>query len=505
MKIALINPPYLLIYKKLNIRQDASIPLGLLYVAAALEREGCEVKVFDPNLHNAPLPELISEIKAFGPDLFGLTAVTPTFNSAQKIARELKSNFAGIPILVGGAHVTVLPRESLELTPEIDFVISGEGEFTTVELVKFLSQKRTDFSSIKGICYRQAGETILNPPREMIEDLDAIPYPAYHLLPIKEYAPSVVYRIREDSTFVMSSRGCPATCTFCANAVTGRKLRAHSVDYFLGLIRHITSTYGIRHLHILDDNFMADQERARLICQRIIDEKIKITWFIFARTDHCQDVELLKMMKKAGCVFIQFGIESGNTEVLKQLGKNVSKEDIYRACMNCKKVGIDYLNSFMIGNPKDTRQTILETIDFAIKLDSTMAGFNILMPYPGTPIFRKYYQKDFEMNNEWDKWNHITHDVPIDYRHTSLAKDEINDLRKLAIRRYYLRPRQIFRILVFFRSLSLFFTFMGSSWRHLFFLFRGDGSRRKDGISDGGLLKKRRVRNEAYRYFGNSG
>lgn len=498
MKIALINPPYLLIYKKLNIKQDASIPLGLLYIAAVLERAGHKVQVFDPNLHNTPLFELIDELKAFNPDLLGLTAVTPTFNAAQRIAGELKINFPDIPIVMGGAHVSALPEESLELIPGVDFMVVGEGESTVVELVGLLENRKNDFSAVKGICYRDKKKVILNPAREFIQDLDTIPYPAYHLLPIRKYAPSVVYRIREDSTFVMSSRGCPATCTFCANEVTGRKLRTYSVDYFFGLIRHIVNVYGIRHLHILDDNFMADQNRAVKICERIIAEGLKITWFIFARTDHCQNIEVLKIMKKAGCVFIQFGIESGNIEVLRQLGKNVSKEAMLRACMNCKKVGIDYLNSFMIGNPKDTRASILETIQFAIKLDSIMAGFNILIPYPGTPIFRKYYQKDFERNTEWDKWNHITHDVPIDYRHTALSKDEINALRKLAIRRFYLRPYQVFRILTFFRSLSLFLTFMGSSWKLLFFIFRGEQLKKNERGAVSVNQSNKETRNEAY-------
>jgi anaerobic magnesium-protoporphyrin IX monomethyl ester cyclase len=471
MKIALINPPYLVIYQKLKIQQSASIPLGLLYVAGALERAGHEIKVFDPNLHNTPLPELISELKEFSPQLIGLTSVTPTFGAACTIIREVKKEFPQTPVMIGGPHVSVLPEQSLRLTPEIDFIIVGEGEETAVELTRALMEDKSEFAPIKGLCYRQNGEIHQTPARPFIEDLDSLPYPAYHLLPVKEYAPSVVYRVREDSIFIMSSRGCPASCTFCANQVTGRRWRVHSVDYFLGLLNHIVNTYGIRHFHFVDDNFMADQARVAEICKRIIAEKLKISWFIFARTDHCQDIELLKLMKEAGCVYIQFGIESGNEAVLRQLGKKVSKEVMARACQNCKIVGIDYFNSFMIGGPGETRETVRDSVDFAIQLDSIMAGFNILIPYPGTPIFKRYYQKDFENNTDWERWNHITHDIPIDYRHTSLKKGELDSLRKAAIRKYYLRPRQIFRILTFFRSWKLIATFLKSSWEHLFFLF----------------------------------
>ncbi|HLD82416.1 MAG TPA: radical SAM protein [Candidatus Omnitrophota bacterium] len=471
MKIALINPPYLVIYKKLNIHQEASIPLGLLYIAAVLEKAGYQVKVFDPNLHNLSLSELIGQIRLYEPELIGLTSVTPTFNAAQKISFELKRAFPGTPIVMGGPHVTSLPENSLNFTPEVDFVIAGEGELTIIELVKALEEKKADFSAINGVGYRNNGKIILNPSRPVIEELDSLPYPAYHLLPIREYAPSVVYRIRGKSTFIMSSRGCPAFCTFCANTVTGRKLRVHSLDYFLGLLHHIIDVYGIRHFTIVDDNFIADPDRAREICKRIIKERLNITWFIFARTDHCQDLELLKIMRRAGCVYVQLGIESGNEEVLRQLGKNVSKEACVKAGMNCRQAGIDCMNSFMIGNPKDTKETVLETINFAIKLDSTMAGFNILIPYPGTAIFKKYYQEDFGHNNEWEKWNHITHDVPIDYRHTTLTKRDLDSLRKLAICRYYLRPRQLFRILILFRSFPLFLKFIKSSWEHLLFLF----------------------------------
>lgn len=469
-----------MIYKNLNIRQGASIPLGLLYIAAELEKENHEVKIYDPNLYNTTMLELIKEINFFRPDFNGLTSVTPTFGVAQKIAVELKKAFPEVPIMLGGPHVSALPQESLKYTPAADFIIVGEGELTVVELANALENKIVDFSGINGICYRDNGRIILNASRPVIEDLDSISYPAYHLVPVMEYAPPVVYRVKEKSIFVISSRGCPAACTFCANEVTGRKLRVHTIDYFLGLIRHTVDKYGIRHFHIVDDNFMADQERVVEICKRIIQEKLNITWFIFARTDHCQDIELLKMMRKAGCVYIQFGIESGNSEVLRQLGKNVSKEVMRKACKNCKRVGIDYMNTFMIGNPKDTQETVFETINFAIKLDSKMTLFNILMPYPGTAIFKKYYQNDFANNNDWDKWNNITHEVPIDYRHTVLTKREIGHLRKLAIRRYYLRPRQIIRTLSLFRSPSLFMKFTKSFWRHLFFLFFSNTAKNVD-------------------------
>lgn len=471
MRIALINPPYLVIYKQLDIRQDASIPLGLLYIAAMLENADHEVKILDPNLHNTPLSELIDEAKSFEPELIGLTTVTPTFNAAQRIAFELKKVLPKVPIIMGGPHVSALPEQTLKLTPCVDFVVVGEGELTIIDLVRALEKKKTDFFGINGICYRNNGEVMLTPNRPGIEDLDTIPYPAYHLLPVTKYAPSVVYRVREISTSIMSSRGCPASCTFCANQVMGRKLRTHSIDYLLGLIRHLIDVYKIRHFHIMDDNFIADQERAMEICRRIIKEKLNITWFIFARTDHCQNIELLKMMKKAGCIYVQLGIESGNTAVLQQLGKKISKETMLRTCMNLKRIGLHYFNSFMIGNPMDTKETVMETIDFALQLDSIMAGFNILIPYPGTAIFKKYYQKDFENNNDWGKWNYITPDIPIDYRHTALGKKELDQLRKFAIRKYYLRPRQIIRLSLFFKSFSLFLKFVLGAWRHLFFLF----------------------------------
>ncbi len=473
MKIALINPPYLIIYKKLNIEQDASVPLGLLYVAAMLERHGHEVKVFDFNLHETLLPEMAEQIGEFQPQMIGITAVTPTFNSAQEIVANFKQRFPQTIFVMGGPHLTSLPKQSLEQTPAADFVIAGEGEYALTELVKAIEAGQTDFSSINGLTYRKEGQVISNPRASMIEDLDQLPFPAYHLLPITEYAPSVVFRVAEKSTFIMSSRGCAAYCTFCANNVTGRRLRDHSIDYFVGKIKYLQETYGLRHFHIVDDNFMHDQQRVIDICQRIIDEKLKITWFIFARPDHCQNLETLKMMKKAGCVYLQFGIESGSELILRQMGKKIEKSELYQACMNCKKAGLDYFNSFMIGNPKETVETVRETIDFAIKLDAIMSGFNILIPYPGTAIFKKYYEKDFMNNTTWEKWNHITHEVPIDYRHTKLTKKELDELRKECIRRYYLRPRHILRLIMFFGVSRLLWKFTRSSWKHIFFLFSG--------------------------------
>ena len=171
----------------------------------------------------------------------------------------------------------------------------------------------------------------------------------------------------------------------------------------------------------------------------------------------------MRMMKKAGCLYLQFGIESGSKQILAQFGKRISTDVMYKACMNCKEVGLDYFNSFMIGGPKETRESVKETIEYAIKLDSIMVGFNILIPYPGTAIFKKYY-REMEFNNDWSKWNHLTHDVPIDYRHTELTKDDLDEIRKDCIRKYYLRPKHILRMLFFFRSFTLLRDFLKASW-----------------------------------------
>ena len=219
-------------------------------------------------------------------------------------------------------------------------------------------------SSVRGIAYRpdaSCRELILTPPREPIEDLDSIPFPAWDLLPdlAKSYCPPAHTVKRFPASLIMTSRGCPGKCTFCDNKVFGRSVRTHSADYVVRLIRHLQQQYGIRELQIRDDNFLASKQRAVELCQRLIDEKIDLAWSCAGRVDMITP-DMLQLMKRAGCWQIWYGIESGSNRVLKAIRKNTTCERIEAAVRSTKRAGISPCGFFMIGLPTETEDDIEE-------------------------------------------------------------------------------------------------------------------------------------------------
>ncbi|MCX5786761.1 MAG: radical SAM protein [Elusimicrobia bacterium] len=438
MKIALINPPFPLSYGLIRFGNYCGFPLGLGYIAAYARKAGHTVKIFDPEPYRMPMELMWAKVEEFRPDIVGITSVTSNFMLARQAAIEAKRRL-GCLVVMGGPHVNALPRSTLQSVPALDAVILGEGEIPMLALAnEFDARGKVDFNKIPGAAFIEGWEYREIPRPEMISELDRLPYPARDLIDIGLYYRHRFSRRGRKSVTLISSRGCPSQCTFCANLCMGRKFRAHSPEYVAGEMAYLVEKYGIRHFHIYDDCFTADPVRVFRICDLIIQKHLNITWDSAGRVNTLRDKALLLKMKQAGCVCILLGIEAGSQRILDLMKKGATLAMAEECCSMLRKQGIAYNNSFIIGNEGETEETVMATIAFAKKLKSPTVAFGILTPYPGTPLFDKYYGDYDTPEMDWAHWGSQGSDRPYEPRQTALSKKEIMRLRDRAYQQYYL-------------------------------------------------------------------
>lgn len=319
-EVLLIWPPInnLLGFKgiKTGIFVDHQLELGLLYLASFLESNGIDISLLDMSLYNDPEKQLIDILQKRNFDFIGLTSYTNTINSANKIAGIVKK-FSRSKIVIGGAHASALPEETLETFRNFDYLVFGEGEETFAELVL-----KNNISDIKGLAWRDDGRIIKNSIRESIEDLDKLPFPARHLLNFDKYIPSISNYRQLPSTGILSSRGCPFQCTYCSRTGTRlpKQVRFRSIENIIKEIEFCIENYKIYDFRFYDDTFVIPKSRLMKLCQELISRKIKITWSCYSRVDTI-DEEMLRMMRKTGCYHIKYGIEFGTQKWLTRTKK----------------------------------------------------------------------------------------------------------------------------------------------------------------------------------------
>lgn len=367
-------------------------PLGLGYIAAILEREGHQVKLLDCNTDKLPDDGVRKIIDAEKPDLIGVSVLTGSYNSAKRLIKEIKPA-TDAPVVIGGAHITALPEFSLKDTGA-DFCVIGEGEVTVKELAESLESGATDFNNIKGLAYKDNGTIRVNEPRELIENIDSLPFPAWHLMPPEKYhiAPVLASSDRSPLAPIMSTRGCPYLCKYCASHITWRrKLRFRSPEKVVDEIEMLMNDFGVKSIHFADDNFTFYRDHAVAVCNEIIERNLDITWGCpnGVRADRV-DKDLLLLMKKAGCNMLSFGIESGSQEILKNIKKALALSKVPSVIKNAKDCGITTFGFFVLGLPGETRETIRETIDFSKNIALDRAWFFIFAPLPGSELFDEW-------------------------------------------------------------------------------------------------------------------
>nr|MBC7244091.1 radical SAM protein [Chloroflexota bacterium] len=399
MRIALISP-------KWNKKANDYPPLGLAYLAAVLERDGHQVRIFDFALDPyTALEDDVRPVCAFDPHLIGITAMTSVYHSALEIATLLKA-YLGRPIVIGGPHATVYPERILAESPVIDYVVRGEGEETIRELVHVLYDSG-DLSTIKGLTYRLRGEILSNPDRPLITDLDNLPFPARHLFDLKRYG--LCTPDGQPMLSILSSRGCPYNCSYCFKGIVGRTYRQRSPENIIAELKQVIDQYGIRNFYFIDDLFTIDQRRLEAITEQLINEKLDIRWQCLGRVDRV-NVEILRKMYAAGCRRIHFGIESGNEEVLQRIGKGIKLEQVRQAVRWAQEAGIQVKGYFMLGLPGDTEETMQQTVDLAVALNLDEAMFSLTTPFPGTRLWDELVKKkpETEYNQDFTRAYYYT-------------------------------------------------------------------------------------------------
>jgi radical SAM superfamily enzyme YgiQ (UPF0313 family) len=356
-------------------------------------------------------------------------------------------------VTAGGIHATILPEDFLKYD-FIDNCIRGEGEIPFFELISGKDKK-----DILSLSFKENGNIIHNSQGPVLDNLDSLPLPAYDLLPMSKYKPSLGSYKLLPAIGMVTSRGCPGKCTFCYGQYFGKKIRYHSAERIYAEIMHLKDIYGIREISFYDDTFTAVKPNLVKFCNMLINRDAKLSWSCFSRTD-LVNKDLLKLMKTAGCHQICYGVESGDENILKNIQKDVSLETAKEAIKLTKAAGIEARATFMIGNPEETVQTLEKTFKFAVEIDPDIALFNITTPFPGTEMFKWASNNGYIKTYNWADYDlsKPVMEVP------GIGAEEIARYYKLFNRRFYLRPwyliRRAFKMGSFERIKSGFMAFL---------------------------------------------
>jgi len=390
MKIALLAPPY-------PLEEAPSPPLGLCAVAAACESAGAEVKIFDYIVSRYTPDKLKQQLSAFSPDIVGTTAVTLNFLQAAEMLKTARRCVPAAVTIMGGPHVSFAASETLAAYPAIDLIFLGEAD-KTLPCWLPVYNNRSAWRAIQGLSFMENGRRVDTGFGELTRNLDELPRPARHLLPLSRY------RALGFPISLITSRGCPNQCIFClGRKMVGARVRYKSVSKIINEIEDLVSQ-GFDIINIADDLFTASKKRVTAICQAIIDRDVRFIWSAFVRVDTLSE-DILRHMKRAGCVSVAFGVESGNPEMLKRIKKGITIEQARQAALLCRKAGIRPHASFIVGLPGETPDTLNDSLTLVRDMDIEH-GFHFLAPFPGTTVREQIAGFDLEiLTGDWSKYD----------------------------------------------------------------------------------------------------
>lgn len=425
-------------------------PLGILYIASYLESKGFSCGIIDANALSLGQADVVKKATEASPLLIGISTNAFTYQAASNYAREIKKNNPKVIIILGGPQPTAIPDLCLEHS-DVDAVVCSEGEEVVYGIMRNLRDFPRSFKDILGIVYRDDGRIVWNPAAGRIIDLDKLPFPAYHLLPPLKYYHS---RARKWPFMgIITSRGCPYQCSFCSKDVFGDKVTFRSPENIVSEIELLVKYRGIRQIDILDDNFTLDRNRCEKICGLLIKRALKVSISLQSgvRVDN-MDSQLLYLLKKAGVFKIAFGIESGDEDVLKGIGKNINLKTALEAAQQARQMGMIVIGFFMIGLPYDTPKTLQKTIDFAKKMDPHIANFMITIPFYKTPLYKLVEEKGKFLNDTKSGISSGFYGAKAFFEFNDLKRDVIEYFYKKAYRDFYFRISKTIDIIGTLRS-----------------------------------------------------
>jgi anaerobic magnesium-protoporphyrin IX monomethyl ester cyclase len=459
MKVLLINPPQL--FYPGSDPPAGNLPLGLMYIAAVMERAGYKAEILDAFMTDSsflkvgdtlevgmPYGKIREEIRRRKPDIVGIASpFTCQAENAIRVGDITKEVDPSILTVVGGPHVTAVPVEFLEEAENIDIAVVGEGECTMLDIAKSFEGTKK-ISDVKGIAYRQDDGTVKqNALRPFIKDLDELPYPAYHLVDMEQYLnpKRIEYRSFKDRAISMiTSRGCPFNCNFCSvHLHMGKMFRGHSVNYVMDHIEFVINKYGVKTIFFEDDNLTFDMKRFEAICDKIIERGIRFNWETpnGIRADYLT-LNLLKKMKRSGCQSVFFGIESGDQCVLDNIiGKSLNLKKVVNVAKMCKDIGLRTAAFYVIGFPGEKKENMLKTVELALRLKRDFdVGMllHVATPSLGTRLYEECQKKGYIKEN-------LTSRAFAEVRQTrglpligteDFTPSEVKDIAAMAVRRY---------------------------------------------------------------------
>lgn len=450
MRVLLVQPNYGFVYGFREKASSLTPPLGLCYIAAVLEKDGHNVRIIDMEAEEINKQTLTQEILRFKVDVVGITCVTSTYPIALEIARLAKKVNCDTTTVMGGSHVTATPFE-VASHDEVDFCVVGEGENTMQELISAIENNKSP-SKVKGLIFKNNGRITATGVRSSISNLDTLPFPARHLLRGK-YKPSIHRDFGNPTAVMMTSRGCPFNCTFCAsNIVFGRKCRFRSVNNILAEIDFLVEEHNVKNLLFWDDTFSLDKKRIEIFCHKLKKRNYSLVWTCNSRPDTI-DARLLNTMRKAGCAMIFYGVESGVQMILDYLKRNISLEQIKTAFKLARRENIWTVATSIFGTPWDTRDSIMQSVKFVFNLKPDFLSVSILSPHPGTDIYRYALKEGIIKEVDWSASNQFK-GLPWGHPTVCLAltRKELQELHRWAYRVFYLNPRYYLRKLPRLRS-----------------------------------------------------
>lgn len=488
MKVLLIKPPWHIFQGF----ETQGIPLGLCCLASVLRDAGHCCLILDgdlgisPDLHarskmveydgilidHKPYQEALTSnhkawmkieevFRKFKPDIVGITMATGMYGAALRAAKIVKDIRPNIPLVVGGPHPTILPEDTLK-EDYIDIVVKGEGEFTMLDLIDHIDDGKP-LTQVCGISYKDRGIIHHNSPRPLIEDLDSLPFPARDLIFEKErYTP-------DSFGYIITSRGCPFNCVFCSShKIWGRKVRYRSPNNIVEEIKEVMEKFNTRLFRFNDDTFTINADRAFKICELIINEGLEIQWYCDTRVE-LLTADLLEQMKRAGCIRIDLGVESGNPQILNFTKKGITLEQARQTINEVKKAGIKAQAYFMMGFPGEGKKEILDSITFMRDAKPDYTCWSIVTPYPGTELYDISKEKGLLPKDlDWSTFFHHHSNMGVSDRLSK--KDFLEMIREIIrtkndlyanlsnVKDYLLNPSQFFfRVKLYLRNFRLFY------------------------------------------------
>lgn len=451
IRIALIYPPYGPVKNEPGIKvvkeNYGVFPnLSLLYAAGTLENAGCEVMFIDAQAEGLSLDQTVARLEKFRPDFTAYTITTYLFYQTLRWIEAIKARCPA-PVVVGGVHMGIYPLETMSHRA-IDYAVTGEAEQSLVPLIQGIVD-HTPLHPITGIAFRdeaRGGEVVVTPHAPSLQDVDSAPFPARHLLDNRLYY-SFISQYKNFSALI-TSRGCPYKCIFCEQGA--KQFRGRSANNVVDEIEVGVKEFGIQEYDVFDSSFTINRHRVHAICEEILRRKLKIYWSARTRAD-CVDKDMLRMMAKAGCMRIYYGIESGNEAILRTLLKESDLDQIKGAIRDTRAVGINTFGYFMVGNPGETKESVEQTIRFAQELELDFAQFSKVTPMPATELYTLFLQetgRDFWRDYILDE--HVDQAIP--RPGCSLSETEVLELTREAYLRFYYRPSYMVRALLRIKS-----------------------------------------------------